>query len=72
MGSEGQFRWPSVPTALSVCVPMHTCLRVVLRVEEKPVHCLLNNRYRGYQFSLENQGYKHGKGKGHILGETHI
>ena len=52
------------PPALSLCVPMHACLWVMLRAEEKPVHCLLNSRHRGYHSSLENQGYKQGKGEG--------
>lgn len=58
------------PPALSLCVPMHTCLWVVLRAEEKPVHCLLNSGHRGYHSSLENQGYKQGKGEGTYFGRN--
>lgn len=42
---------------------MHTCLWVMLRAEEKAVHCPLSSRHRGYHSSLENQGCKQGKGE---------
>lgn len=35
----------------------------MLRAEEKPVHCLLNSKQRGYNSSLEKQVYKQGKGE---------
>lgn len=58
------------PPALFLSVPMHACLWVMLRAEEKPVHCLLNSRHRGYHSSLENQGYKQGKGEGTYFGRN--
>lgn len=56
---------------MSLCVPTHTCLWVVLRAEQKPVCYLLNSRHhRGYHSGLENQVCKQEKGGGTYFGRN--
>lgn len=58
------------PSALSFCIPTLACFWVLLRAEEKPVHCLLNSRHSSYHSSLENQGYKQRNGEGTYFGRN--
>lgn len=56
---------------MSLCVPTHTCLWVVLRAEQKPVCYLLNSRHhRGYHSGFENQVCKQEKGEGTYFGRN--
>lgn len=58
------------PSALSFFIPTLACFWVVLRAEEKSVHCLLNSRHSSYHSSLENQGYKQRNGEGTYFGRN--